>query len=165
MSEDKRKKYVLKLASNFFKREASDFLESSSCDRELSKFLDDLNTPLLVVNVSSNGGIKLVTDVKTVSSLRGKSLAFYKPRAEAIKPDNMENSILITSLADSPVDTLFHLVHNLYSPVIANSTRSGSAGPDLYDEKLSNNLADLETNLKVAIRKLDAGIKIYLKKF
>lgn len=160
MSEDKRKKYVLKLASNFFKREASDFVESSSSDRELSKFLDDLNTPLLVVNVSSNGGIKLVTDVKTVSSLRGKSLAFYKPRAEVIKPDNMENSILITSLADSPVDTLFHLVHNLYSPVIA-SNRSGSAGPDLYDEKLSNNLADLESNLKVAIRKLESGIKIY----
>lgn len=154
MSEDKRKKYVIKLASNFFKRDANDFLEASS-ERELTRFLDDINTPLLVVN--TNNGVKFTTDSKSISSMRGKSLVFYKSRAEAIKPDNMENNIMITSLNDSPVDTLFHLVHNLYTPVIQYQQSQTSKGLDVFDEKLSNNLVDLESNLKVAIRKLDSG--------
>lgn len=153
MEDDKRKKYLFKLASNFFRRDASDFNKAS--DKEVSKFLDDLNTTMLVVNAHND--VKFATDPKAISSLRGKSLVFYKPRAEAIRPENMESSILITSLADSPVDTLFHLVHNLYAPVIQYQQSQTSRGLDAADAKLTNNLADLESNLKVAIRKLESG--------
>lgn len=156
MSDDKRKKYIFKLASNFFKREATEFLDSSSSERETSKFLDDLNTQVLVINVD-DGSIKFATDPKGINGLRGKSLVFYKARAEAIRSDNIENTVLITSLADSPFDTLFNLVHNLYVPVIQYQQSQTSRGLDAFDEKLSNNLADLESNLKVAIRKLESG--------
>lgn len=158
--DDKRKKYVLKLASNYFKRDAGDFLKSSSSDRELGKFLDDLNTPMLVVNVSQSGeSVKLSTDPATISTLSGKSLVFFKPRAEPIRADSMESSVLITSLTESPLDSLFQLVHNLFAPLIKQSAaaKSGGASLDAFDAKLTNNLVDLESNLKVAIRKLETG--------
>jgi dynein heavy chain 2 len=154
MEDDKRKKYLIKLASNFFKRDANDFQKVAS-DKELSKFLDDLNTLVLVVN--TNPDIKFTTDPRTISSLQGKSLVFYKSKAELIRADNIESTVFISSLADSPMDTLFHLVHNLYAPVIQCQQSLSSKGLDAFDAKLTNNLIDLESNLKVAIRKLESG--------
>lgn len=154
MEDDKRKKYIFKIASNFFKRDVNDFQKFAS-DRELDRFLDDLNTLILVINI--NRDIKFVTEPKSIGTLQGKSLVFYKPKEEPIKPDNMENSILISSIVDSPIDTLFFLIHNLYSPVIQYQQSQTSKGLDAYDAKLTNNLVELESNLKIAIRKLESG--------
>jgi hypothetical protein len=51
MADDYRKKYVLTTASNYFSRQPDEFLKYSN-EKHLSKFLDDLNTILLVVNVA-----------------------------------------------------------------------------------------------------------------
>ena len=69
----------------------------------------------------------------------------------------MKNTLLISSIVDSPVDTLFYLLHNVYSPVIQHQQSHGSKGGDAFDAKLTNNLVDLESNLKVAIRRLESG--------
>jgi dynein heavy chain 2 len=69
----------------------------------------------------------------------------------------MKTNILISSIVDSPVDTLFHLIHNVYSPVLQIHQSQNSRGQDAYDAKLTDNLADLESNLKIAIRRSEDG--------
>lgn len=70
----------------------------------------------------------------------------------------MRSILLVSSIVDSPVDTLFYLIHNVYSPVIQHQqSLSSSKNTDAYDAKLTNNLADLESNLKIAIRRAETG--------
>lgn len=70
----------------------------------------------------------------------------------------MKSNILISSIVDSPVDTLFYLIHNLYSPVIQHQqNQQSSRGMDVFDAKLTNNLVDLESILKIAIRRQETG--------
>lgn len=70
----------------------------------------------------------------------------------------MKSNILISSIVDSPIDTLFYLIHNLYSPVIqCQQSKSNTKGIDVYDSKLTSTLADLESNLKIAIRRSEHG--------
>jgi hypothetical protein len=69
----------------------------------------------------------------------------------------MKSILLISSIVDSAVDTLFYLLHNVYSPVIQHQQSHGSKGSDAFDAKLTNNLVDLESNLKVAIRRQETG--------
>ncbi len=84
-------------------------------------------------------------------------MVFFKAKSEAISPENMKSNILISSIVDSPVDTLFYLIHNVYSPAIQYQQQSTSKGSDSLDTKLTNNLIDLEANLKTAIRRLETG--------
>ena len=64
--------------------------------------------------------------------------------------------MLMSSTVNSPVDTLFYLIHNVYSPVLQYQQMQ-STKSDALDAKLSNTLADLENNLKTAIRRSEAG--------
>ena len=51
MAEDYRKTYVLTTAANYFSRKPDDFLKFLN-EKHLTRFLDDLNTIILVVNVA-----------------------------------------------------------------------------------------------------------------
>ena len=59
-ADDLRKSYILTTAANFFSKDPKDFLKLSD-DRHLTKFLDDLNILMLVIN--TQGGISLTTKV------------------------------------------------------------------------------------------------------
>lgn len=115
MSEDIRKAYILNTAANFFSKDPNEFQKHTS-DKNLVKFLDDLNVLALVVNATRE--VTFTIRLDSIGSLQGKSLVFFKAKEESITPDNMKSNILISSIVDSPVDTLFYLIHNLYSPVI-----------------------------------------------
>jgi dynein heavy chain 2 len=91
-----------------------------------------------------------------MSSLSGRSLVFFKSKQDAITEDNYKSNILISSIVDSPMESLFYLIHNLYSPAIQQSSSSRSS-TDVYESKLTNNLVDLESNLKMSIRRAEAG--------
>ena len=80
-------------------------------------------------------------------------MIFFKTSDEAITPENMKKNILISSIIDSPIDTLFHLIHNVYTPVLQIHQKQHSRTIDVFDSKLTNNLADLESNLKNVIRR------------
>lgn len=51
MGDDVRRRYILTTAANYFSREADEFLRYSN-EKHLTRFLDDLNTVLLTVNVA-----------------------------------------------------------------------------------------------------------------
>ena len=53
MSEDIRKTYVLSTAANYFGKNADDFLRFAN-DKNLAKFLDDINVLVLVVTYSKH---------------------------------------------------------------------------------------------------------------
>jgi hypothetical protein len=152
-ADDLRKHYILTTAANFFSKETKEFLKHAD-DRHLAKFLDDLNVLMLVVN--NTNGIAITTKLENVNSFNGKSLVFFKSKEDVVTPENMKTLLLISSIVDSPIDTLFYLLHSVYSPVIQHQQSHGSSNNKAdatFDSKLSNNLVDLESNLKVAIRR------------
>ena len=53
MIEDQRKAYLLSTAANFFGKDVDDLLRYSD-NKNLVKFLDDLNVLLLIVNIATN---------------------------------------------------------------------------------------------------------------
>ncbi len=81
-------------------------------------------------------------------------MIFYKSRSETITPENVQDTILISSILNSPIDSFYHLIHDIYSPVLSNQQQDSKLG-NIVDSKLINTLADLENSLKSAIRKLD----------
>ena len=153
-ADDQRRHYILTTAANFFSRDPKEFLRMAD-DRHLGKFLDDLNILMLVINVHKE--ITITTKLENINSLKGKSLVFFKAKEEVITPENMKSTVLISSIIDSAVDTLFYLLHNVYSPVIQHQQSHGAKGGDAFDAKLTNNLVDLESNLKIAIRRSETG--------
>ena len=53
MEEDARKHYILSTAANFFQKDPNDFSKKFLSEKNLSKFLDDLNVSLLIINGAS----------------------------------------------------------------------------------------------------------------
>ena len=51
MAEDLRKKYVLTTAANYFSRQPDEFLKFEK-DKHVTRFLDDMNTIILVASVA-----------------------------------------------------------------------------------------------------------------
>ena len=94
-----------------------------------------------------------------IASFTGNSLIFFKAKSypEALTPENIKTNVQISSIVDSPVDSLFHLIHNVYAPVFQLYQSQNSRSTDAFDAKLSNTLAELETNLKVAIQRTESG--------
>jgi hypothetical protein len=180
MSEDSRKLFILTSAANLFSKSPSDFHKYEN-DKHLERFLNDLNTLLLIVNYSKEitfttkvlisqlnfslfqqlihylASFYLTLQLDDVNKMKGRSLVFYKSSEDIITPDNIRSIVLVSSIVDSPIDSLFYLVHNFYTPVLQNQQKNREA--DTLDNKLTNTLADLETNLKSAIRRADSGSK------
>ena len=50
MEDDIRKYYVLSTTANIFQKDPNDFVKKYFNEKNLTKFLDDLNVLLLVVN-------------------------------------------------------------------------------------------------------------------
>jgi hypothetical protein len=50
MTDDKRKRYILTTAANFFSKDPEEFKQRYAGDKHLSKFLDDLNVLALILN-------------------------------------------------------------------------------------------------------------------
>ena len=64
--EDSRKIYILTTAANFFSRDPREFSKLSD-DRHLSKFLDDLNLLMLVINAQNSITITTKVNISNVS--------------------------------------------------------------------------------------------------
>lgn len=156
MEDDVRKEYIISTAANFFSKELASFTKKISGEKHILKFLDDISVFILSVNKIS-GEYSFTSKLEDITRLSGQSLIFFKTCDEPIAPDNMKKNILISSIIDSPIDTLFHLIHNVYSPVLQVHQSKTSRGSDIFDTKLTNNLADLESNLKNVLKRSETG--------
>ena len=76
-------------------------------------------------------------------------IVFFKVRPETITPDNLHNTVFVSTMSDSPISGLFHTVQKVYAPVLSQSKG--------FDSNLQNLLVQLEAGLGSVIRKTTGG--------
>ena len=75
-------------------------------------------------------------------------LVLFKLQPSVITPDNLHSNILISSLLDSPVDTLYHTLHKVFGPVLLKDVHWSKN----VDPKIQELLTELEAGLGSTIR-------------
>ena len=153
MSGDSRKDFVLATIGNHFGFSVSDGAMSHISDSsELNRFLDDGGCSVLAAHAELVQGVRLIQsynhlDVETAAT--DNWLVFFKLSPTVITPDNLHSNILVSSLLDSPLDTLYHTLQKVYSPVLLRDERWSRS----VDPKIQSLLGDLEAGLGTALRR------------
>ena len=80
-----------------------------------------------------------------------KILVFFKLQPEVVTPSNMRKIILVSSMIDSPVSTLYHVVQKIFAPMLLKDQKWSKS----IDPKLMNLVSQIEGALGSAFRKQD----------
>ena len=72
-----------------------------------------------------------------------------------ITPDNMHINIIISSMVDSPLSTLYHSVQKMYAPLLLEDGKWGRN----VDPRIQTLLSELEAGLGSAMRKQDPSFR------
>ncbi|XP_034460809.1 cytoplasmic dynein 2 heavy chain 1 isoform X1 [Hippoglossus hippoglossus] len=147
-SDDARKKFILTTAGNFYGIKPSPSLADSA---ELNNFLDDGNEFVLSVSRHDND-LHLSNKVEASGGSREKVLVFFKLQPTVITEDNLDRSILVSSMLESPINTLYQAVRQVFAPVLLKDERWRSA----FDPKLADLLSELELGLGSVVRQSGA---------
>uniref|UniRef100_A0AAX7TRD3 Dynein heavy chain tail domain-containing protein n=1 Tax=Astatotilapia calliptera TaxID=8154 RepID=A0AAX7TRD3_ASTCA len=142
-SDDVRKKFILTTTGNFYGLKPSSSLTDSP---ELNNFLDDGNEFVLSVSRHDND-LRLSNKVSFL--LKKKNvLVFFKLRPTVVTEDNLHHSLLVSSMLESPINTLYQAVRQVFAPVLLKDERWRSA----FDPKLAGLLSELELGLGSVVR-------------
>ncbi|TKS81144.1 Cytoplasmic dynein 2 heavy chain 1 [Collichthys lucidus] len=143
-SDDARKKFILTTTGNFYGIKPSSSLADGS---ELNNFLDDGNE--FVLSVSRRGNdLHLSNKIEASADSREKVLVFFKLHPTVITEDNLHQSLLVSSMLESPINTLYQAVKQVFAPVLLKDERWRSA----FDPKLAGLLSELELGLGSVVR-------------
>ena len=160
MAGDSRKDFVLATIGNHFGYSVSDGAMSHiASSRELDSFLDDGSCLVLATHAELVQDVKLIQiynqlDVETTTD---NWLVFFKLSPSVITPDNLHSNILVSSLLDSPLDTLYHTLQKVYAPVLLRDERWSKT----VDPKIQSLLGDLEAGLGSALRRFGkVGVEV-----
>ena len=82
---------------------------------------------------------------------KSKILVFFKLQPEAVTPSNMRKIILVSSMVDSPISTLYHVVQKIFAPMLLKDQKWSK----VVDPKLMNLVSQIEGALGSAFRKQD----------
>uniref|UniRef100_W5MJK1 Cytoplasmic dynein 2 heavy chain 1 n=1 Tax=Lepisosteus oculatus TaxID=7918 RepID=W5MJK1_LEPOC len=148
--EDTRKDFILTTAANYFGFKPSDPVVSSGGEsRELNNFLDDGNE--FVLCVQKHGTDLLISNKVDSGDTEDKVLVFFKLCPDVITEDNLHSNILVSSMIDSPINTLYQAVRQVFAPVLLKDEKWSQN----FDPKLQNLLTELEMGLGSAVRRTD----------
>ncbi len=153
MSGDSRKDFILATLGNYFGYSPSDGAISHIQDsRELNNFLDDGNCTVLATHAELTQDVRLIQVYNNIDSetTSDNSLVFYKLQPTVITPDNLHSNVFISSLLDSPFDTLYHSVQKVFAPVLLKDEKWSKS----IDPKIQVLLTELEAGLGSALRRL-----------
>ncbi|XP_044933442.1 cytoplasmic dynein 2 heavy chain 1 isoform X4 [Mustela putorius furo] len=147
---DVRKVFIFTTTQNYFG------LASEPCDPplacsgpEINNFLDDGNQMLLRAQ-RSDAGVSFSNAIDFADT-KDKVLVFFKLRPEVITDQNLHNNILVSSMLESPINSLYQAVRQIFAPVLLKDQEwSGN-----FDPKLQNLLSELETGLGIVLRRSD----------
>ncbi|XP_038617598.1 cytoplasmic dynein 2 heavy chain 1 [Tachyglossus aculeatus] len=148
MAGDARKRFILATTQDYLGLAAG--AEDSwwpAARPELDSFLDDGNQLLLTVQRSPSG-ISLSNTID-VGDAKDKVLVFFKLRPEAITEDNLHSNILVSSTLDSPINSLYQAVRQVFAPMLSKDEEWSKN----FDPKLQNLLSELEAGLGIVIRR------------
>ncbi|XP_075347137.1 cytoplasmic dynein 2 heavy chain 1 isoform X3 [Mycteria americana] len=149
---DKRKRFISATAANYFGLDpavgAAALAAGLRSRPELTNFLDDGNEFLLVVQHS---GTQLTASNKIEDTGSDNVLVFFKLRPDVITEDNLHSNILVSSMLDSPINTLYQALRQVFAPVLLKDERWSKT----FDPKLQKLLSELEAGLSTVLRKSD----------
>lgn len=151
MSGDSRKDFILATVGNFFSYSSSDGAVSHIADsKELNSFLDDGNCMVLALHPELTQGVKLIQVYNHVEAETtfDQWLILFKLQPCTINPNNIHTGIFISSVLDSPVDTLYHTIQKVFAPIL------------LKDAKWSKNL---DPKIQLLLTELEAGLGSVLR--
>uniref|UniRef100_A0A8C5EPV0 Cytoplasmic dynein 2 heavy chain 1 n=1 Tax=Gouania willdenowi TaxID=441366 RepID=A0A8C5EPV0_GOUWI len=147
-SEDARKSFILNTTANFYGIKPT---SSWSNSLELNSFLDDGNEFVLSVS-RHDSDLHLSNKVKPLRHYKEKVLVFFKLYPTVITEDNLHQSLLVSSMLESPINTLYQAVKQVFAPVLLKDERWRSS----FDPKLADLLSELELGLGSVVRQSGA---------
>ncbi|XP_061923239.1 dynein cytoplasmic 2 heavy chain 1 isoform X1 [Entelurus aequoreus] len=147
-SNDARKKFILTTTGNFYELNAASALNDSP---ELNNFLDDGNVFVLSASRHENK-LQLSNKIEALEGSREKVLVFFKLYPTVITEENLHHSVLVSSMLESPINTLYQAVRQVFAPVLLKDERWRSA----FDPKLAGLLSELELGLGSVVRQSGA---------
>ncbi|EPY79965.1 hypothetical protein CB1_000877044, partial [Camelus ferus] len=150
---DVRKLFIFTTAQNYFGlvSESWDWPRLYNC-LEINNFLDDGNQMLLRVQ-RSDAGISL-SNMIDFEDTKDKVLVFFKLRPEVITDENLHNSILVSSMLESPINSLYQAVRQIFVPMLLKDQEWSRN----FDPKLQNLLSELEAGLGIVLRRSDTSL-------
>ena len=164
MSGDSRKDFILATIGNFFSVSVSNGMVKHIFESaELNAFLDDGNCSVLAARLELTQDIRFIqvyNSLKPTSTCGGSNtsidvsdndnwLIFFKLKPTTINPDNLHSNVVVSSMLDSPIDTLYHSVQKVFGPVLLKDSRWNK----VVDPKLQSLLVELEAGLGSTLRK------------
>ena len=153
MSGDSRKDFILTTIGNYFGYSVEDGAISHILDsKELNTFLDDGNCMVLATHAELTQDVRLIQVYNSIDSEATSDnwLVLFKLQPCVITPDNLHSNLFISSLLDSPIDTLYHSVQKVYAPVLLKDVRWSKN----VDPKIQILLTELEAGLGSALRSI-----------
>ncbi|OXB57863.1 hypothetical protein ASZ78_016437 [Callipepla squamata] len=147
---DPRKRFISATAANYFGLDPAAAAPVALRARpELSGFLDDGSEFLLVVQ-HSGGRLRASNKIETTDS-KNNVLVFFKLRPDVITEDNLHSNILVSSMLDSPINTLYQAVRQVFAPLLLKDEKWSRT----LDPKLQKLLSELEAGLSTVLRRSD----------
>lgn len=156
MSGDSRKDFVLATISNFFGYAINDGAVSHIVDsKELNSFLDDGNCMVLATHAELTQDVRLIQVYNAIESDTSSDnwLVFFKLQPSVIVPENLHTNIFVSTMLDSPVDTLYHSLQKVFAPVLLNDSKWNKK----VDPKIQVLLTQLEAGLGSTLRRFGKG--------
>uniref|UniRef100_A0A7N9AQM7 Dynein cytoplasmic 2 heavy chain 1 n=1 Tax=Mastacembelus armatus TaxID=205130 RepID=A0A7N9AQM7_9TELE len=147
-SDDVRKKFILTTTGNFYGIKPP---LSWADSPELNNFLDDGNEFVLSISGNDNN-LHFSNKIETSGDSKEKVLVFFKLHPTVITEENLHQSLLVSSMLESPINTLYQAVRQVFAPVLLKDERWRSA----FDPKLADLLSELEVGLGSVLRKSGA---------
>ncbi|XP_069495113.1 cytoplasmic dynein 2 heavy chain 1 isoform X2 [Ambystoma mexicanum] len=151
-TDDCRKRFILSTARNYFGFSAGEEVEAAALAThgEMDRFLDDGNEILLSVQQRPGGELSLANKIDA-GDTKDKVLVFFKLRPDVITEDNLHNNILVSSMLDSPINTLYQAVRQVFAPILLKDEKWSRN----FDPKLQTLLSELEAGLGIVLRRSD----------
>lgn len=159
-SADERRNYIVTLLKSMWGRQLRLSREKASEDA-MAAFLDDPQCNVLQARVtggsaghqddSSNNSepngdsfeVALSTQLQEWGDASKCETVFVKVRAAPLTPENLSTSIQVTSVMQSPLQSLYQAVHQVYAPMLLKSDASASQ----LSQKLKDMLIELDAGL------------------
>ncbi|XP_018422828.1 PREDICTED: cytoplasmic dynein 2 heavy chain 1 [Nanorana parkeri] len=141
---DPRKRFLLTTVHNYFGLPAGEGM--ADCP-ELERFLDDASEFLL--SARSSGGRIVFSNKVDSSDTKEKVLVYFKIRPDVITEDNLHDNVLVSSMLDSPINTLYQAVKQIFAPLLLKDEKWSKE----FDPKLQALLSELEAGLGSVLRR------------
>ncbi|XP_026994578.2 cytoplasmic dynein 2 heavy chain 1 isoform X2 [Tachysurus fulvidraco] len=143
MMDDPRKLFLLTTVGNYFSVKTSPSLTTCT---QINNFLDDSNEFLLAV--STDGDELLFSNRMDSGQCEKRVLVFFKLRPCVITEENISSMVLVSSMLESPISTLYQSIRTVFNPALHQDEKWSQT----FDPRLQSLLSELEAGLGSVLR-------------